>query len=108
VRTPWSQEEDNALIDLIEEEGGDGISYAKLKSIDNMRGPDARLAKRSAEDMRFKARNMKETYLKGRSIMPNNFNYIVLDKKAINKLHSLGIDYRQERIRGQTVVEINE
>ena len=40
--------------------------------------------------------------------MPNNFNYIVLDKKAINKLHSLGIDYRQERIRGQTVVEINE
>ena len=64
VRTPWSVEEDNALIDLIEEEGGDGISYAKLKSIDNMRGPEARLAKRSAEDMRFKARNMKETYLK--------------------------------------------
>jgi hypothetical protein len=40
--------------------------------------------------------------------MPNNFNYIVLDKKAINKLHSLGIEYHQERIRGQTVVEIDE
>ena len=64
VRTPWSAEEENALIDLIEEEGADGISYSKLKSYDAMRPDGARLANRSAEDMRFKARNMKETFLK--------------------------------------------
>jgi hypothetical protein len=64
VRTPWSAEEENALIDLIEEEGSDGISYSKLKSYDAMRPEGARLGNRSAEDMRFKARNMKETFLK--------------------------------------------
>jgi hypothetical protein len=64
VRTPWSADEENALIDLIEEEGSDGISYSKLKSYDAMRPDGARLANRSAEDMRFKARNMKETFLK--------------------------------------------
>ena len=45
---------------------------------------------------------------RGRSNLPLNFNYIVLDKKAINKLHSLGLPYHQQRIRGQNVVEINE
>ena len=46
---------------------------------------------------------------RGRSVLPVNFNFIVLDKKAITKLHSLGIDYQQERIRGgQNVVEIGE
>jgi hypothetical protein len=63
VRTPWSVEEENALIDLIEQEGGDGISYAKLKALDEQREVP-QLAKRSAEDLRFKARNMKETFLK--------------------------------------------
>ena len=63
VRTPWSMEEDNALIDLIEQKGGDGISYAKLKAIDEQREVPM-LAKRTAEDLRFKARNMKETFLK--------------------------------------------
>ena len=39
-------------------------SYSKLKSYDHMRPDGERLGKRSAEDMRFKARNMKETFLK--------------------------------------------
>ena len=63
VRTPWSPEEENALIDLIEEEGGEGISYAKLKALDENRNEPV-FEKRSAEDLRFKARNMKETFLK--------------------------------------------
>ena len=46
---------------------------------------------------------------RGRSVLPANFNFIVLDKKAITKLHSLGIEYQQDRIRGgQNVVEIGE
>ena len=41
--------------------------------------------------------------------MPQHFQFIVLDKKAINKLHSLGIPYEQDRIRsGGAVVEMNE
>ena len=40
------------------------------------------------------------TVCRGRSVLPRNFNFIVLDKKAIQKLHSLGIAYHQDRIRG--------
>lgn len=36
-------------------------------------------------------------------MLPQNFNFIVLDKKAITKLHSLGIQYHQDRIRGGVV-----
>lgn len=63
VRTPWSEDEEDALIDIIEEYGGDGISYAVLKKFDT-ENLGARLARRSAEDLRFKARNMKVTLLK--------------------------------------------
>ena len=62
VRTPWTDKEENALIELIEEEGGEGISYSKLKTFDEARGQ--KLRRRTAEDLRFKARNMKETFLK--------------------------------------------
>ena len=44
-----------------------------------------------------------EIFVRGRSVLPQNFQFIVLDKKAINKLHSLGIAYHQERIRGNVV-----
>ena len=62
VRTGWTDDEDNALINLIEHECEEGISYAKLKNMDDAGA--GRLGRRSAEDMRFKARNMKETFLK--------------------------------------------
>ena len=64
VRQPWTPEEENALIEIIEEECDEGISYAKLKVLDSTRGAGARLGNRNAEDLRFKARNMKETFLK--------------------------------------------
>lgn len=61
VRTPWDEAEEFALVELIEEHGGDGISYAGLKNKDS--NGDNRLARRSGEDMRFKARNMKQTFI---------------------------------------------
>lgn len=64
IRKPWSNDEEMALIDLIENECDDGISYSKLKTLDASRHEGAELGKRSAEDFRFKARNMKETFLK--------------------------------------------
>ena len=63
VRIPWSPVEEDALIDLIQQEGEQGLSYASLKSIDQDR-EEPLLARRTAEDLRFKARNMKETFLK--------------------------------------------
>lgn len=60
MRRAWSEAEENALIDMIVQHGDDGISYSGLKALDNER----KLARRTAEDLRFKARNMKVTMLK--------------------------------------------
>lgn len=62
VRKPWEQREELALIELIENHGGDGVSYAALKKQDDFEAVPA-LGRRSAEDIRFKARNMKLTFL---------------------------------------------
>lgn len=63
VRTPWTEAEESALIDYIVQECGDGVQYAKIKQID-ANSPEQVLERRSAEDIRFKCRNMKETFLK--------------------------------------------
>nr|POF04200.1 hypothetical protein CFP56_21955 [Quercus suber] len=119
-RQAWTVDEEEALFDLIHDHGAGGISYAVLKAIDNNAGQEARLGRRSAEQMRFKARNMKQTFLRsavsfyishpylclltrrlrGREALPRNFEHIVLDKKAIDDLRARGIRYEQERIRG--------
>lgn len=62
VRRPWTDEEEAHLIDLIEQHGDDGISYALIKEFDDS-DADPKLKARSAEDIRFKARNMKATLL---------------------------------------------
>ncbi|KAI7081316.1 hypothetical protein KC356_g9199 [Hortaea werneckii] len=64
VRTPWSDEEENAMVDLIRRYGGERVSYAALKKWDaEENGGQGILWRRSAEDIRFKARNMKQTYI---------------------------------------------
>ncbi|KAK5128318.1 hypothetical protein LTR85_002985 [Meristemomyces frigidus] len=105
VRTPWSMEEENALINLIVEHGGEGVSYAALKKHDDYEG--LILGRRSAEDLRFKARNMKQTFLLGQVRLPQNWEHVVLDKKAMDKLRDRGINYYQDRIRGG-VLDVND
>lgn len=102
MRRPWTAEEESALMELIEEHGGEGVSYAVLKNIDAARQEQAMLTHRSPEDLRFKARNMKVTMLLGlsRDGLPMNWEHIVLDKKAIEKVRSRGVNYVQERQRG--------
>ncbi|KAI7082210.1 hypothetical protein KC356_g8559 [Hortaea werneckii] len=105
VRTPWSDEEENAMVDLIRRHGGEGVSYAALKKWDaEENGGQGILWRRSAEDIRFKARNMKQTFILGRVHLPENWEHIVLDKKAIEKIHSRGINYQQARMRSGGVV----
>lgn len=60
-RVQWEAEEEAALIRLIAEHGTGGISWAKLKTAD--KADENILASRNAEDFRFKARNMKVSYL---------------------------------------------
>lgn len=102
IRRPWTREEEAAFMDLIEEHGGDGISYSTLKGLDEAREEDAQLTHRSAEDLRFKARNMKVTLLMGvggQENLPKNWEYVMLDKKAMDKLKQKGIPYEQEQQR---------
>jgi hypothetical protein len=61
ARRPWQPEEENALIQLIQNHAGEGVSYSALKRQDDREG--GVLRHRTAEDMRFKARNMKLTFL---------------------------------------------
>jgi hypothetical protein len=63
VRRPWTSDEENALIELITTHCSEGISWSALKSLDTQRGDTAQLSTRSAEDMRFKARNMRVTMM---------------------------------------------
>lgn len=60
-RVHWEDDEEEALIRLIVEHGTGGISWAGLKKIDQ--ADENVLASRNAEDIRFKARNMKVSYL---------------------------------------------
>lgn len=44
---------------------------------------------------------------RGRQELLRNFKYIVLDKKAIDKLLDAGIEYEQDRIRAVGHFEID-
>ena len=86
-----------------EEHGGDGISYSTLKNLDAALEDDAQLTNRSAEDLRWKARNMKVTLLVGlgsQESLPPNWEFVMLDKKAMDKLRQKGVAYTQDRQRG--------
>lgn len=104
ARQPWSADEESALIQLIETHCDDGISYAGLKAIDTelAQSGEARLTRRTAEDLRFKSRNMKVTILLAHAQLPKNWDKVVLDRKAIDRLKSRGIEYDHTpmRVRG--------
>ncbi|KAF2863810.1 hypothetical protein K470DRAFT_254698 [Piedraia hortae CBS 480.64] len=97
IRTPWTPEEEATLLSLIGQKKDQPLSYAQLKRYDNANG--AALSLRTPEDIRFKARNMKLTLLLGNVELPEGWNRVILDKKAILKLQEQGIPYEQRRIR---------
>lgn len=84
VRQPWTEEEENAVLTLVEQHGAEGVSYSALKALDKD-SEDPKLDRRSAEDLRFKARNMKLTLLKyvfGPSIV-NLRTLLIVDAEQI-------------------------
>ncbi|KAL9595645.1 MAG: hypothetical protein Q9219_006313 [cf. Caloplaca sp. 3 TL-2023] len=61
VRTPWSQEETNRLLELIVEHG---VSWTLLKNMDNFHEDGALLVTRDQVAVKDKARNIKFDFLK--------------------------------------------
>ncbi|KAK3628284.1 hypothetical protein LTR56_018676 [Elasticomyces elasticus] len=97
ARRPWSHEEEAALLSLIERHSGDGVSYSTLKRYDE--SENNVLDHRSAEDMRFKARNMKYDMICARVPMPDHWDKVLLDRKLMIKVQSRGITYEQNQVR---------
>ncbi|KAF2857169.1 hypothetical protein K470DRAFT_273518 [Piedraia hortae CBS 480.64] len=97
VRTPWTNDEEDALVSLISRKPDQKLSYSVLKQYDNNHEQCLRI--RSPEDIRCKARNVKMTYLLGKVELPPGWDRVILDKKAIRRLHDQGIDYEQPRVR---------
>ncbi|KAI5275347.1 hypothetical protein E4T47_01706 [Aureobasidium subglaciale] len=83
-RNPWTDAEIGALMRYIRDYG---ISWASIKRIDE--GPDGEkvLEVRSAEDIRFKAREIKVKFLCSSRELPANFNKVALGKKEIEKVN---------------------
>ncbi|KAH0385502.1 hypothetical protein KCU92_g3440, partial [Aureobasidium melanogenum] len=100
-RRPWGNDEVKALLELIRD---NGPSWSMIKRIDQARGNSQLLAHRSAEDMRFKARDMKVLYLIAQRELPENLDLVALAKKEIEKLKKNKISYEQEPQRSRAYI----
>ncbi|KAL8943378.1 MAG: hypothetical protein Q9216_001087 [Gyalolechia sp. 2 TL-2023] len=61
VRTPWSEEETERFLELVEEHG---LSWSRLKEMDKLYADGPRLARRDQVALKDKARNIKLDWLK--------------------------------------------
>ncbi|KAL8826974.1 MAG: hypothetical protein Q9170_007201 [Blastenia crenularia] len=93
VRTPWSEDETNRLLELIDEHG---ISWSRLKEMDRMHEDGSLFDTRDQVALKDKARNIKFDYLKAGITMPRNFAAIPINKLQIQKLAGMGIRYDPE------------
>ncbi|KAL8883241.1 MAG: hypothetical protein Q9192_007326, partial [Flavoplaca navasiana] len=103
TRKPWSVEETNRLLELIEEHG---LSWSLLKKLDHLHKDGAVLQDRDQGALKDKARNIKLDYLKVSRWLPRQFCDVPLNANMVSKLASLGIDYDPEtgmRTDGQFV-----
>lgn len=101
-RRVWTDLETEALMTYINEwPEEDNLHYAAMKRKDTTEEGLHALNGRTAEDIRFRARNMKVNFLLSRSqdIHPN-WAKVQLAKKEIDKLHARGVPYSQAGLRG--------
>lgn len=95
TRVPWSQAEENALLNYIE---AHGISWAMIKKIDNgeevdgeFNGPQY-LRNRDQVSLKDKARNMRFDFLKAGVPMPDNLAKVTLSKTQRDRLATMNIE----------------
>jgi hypothetical protein len=99
-RRAWSDMETEALMTYINEwPEEDNLHYAAMKRKDEAEGGHQALQGRTAEDIRFRARNMKVNFLLSRFEMHPNWMKVQLAKKEIDKLNSRGVLYNQAAVR---------
>ncbi|KAK6001839.1 hypothetical protein QM012_002329 [Aureobasidium pullulans] len=82
-RKPWTDAEVGALLRLIRDYGK---SFAMIKRIDEEK-EDPELGERTAEDLRFKAREIKVKFLIAQRPLPENLEQVPLGKKEIEKVN---------------------
>lgn len=100
-RRAWTDLETEALMTYINEwPEEDNLHYAAMKRKDETDEGLRALEGRTAEDIRFRARNMKVNFLLSRHDLHPNWMKVQLAKKEIDKLHSRGISYMQVGQRG--------
>lgn len=101
-RRVWTDLETEALMTYINEwPEEDNLHYAAMKRKDTTDEGLHALNGRTAEDIRFRARNMKVNFLLSRSLdIHPNWNKVQLAKKEIDKLHARGVPYSQAGMRG--------
>lgn len=101
-RRVWTDLETEALMTYINEwPEEDNLHYAAMKRKDTTDEGLHALNGRTAEDIRFRARNMKVNFLLSRSMdIHPNWNKVQLAKKEIDKLHARGVPYAQNGMRG--------
>ena len=101
-RRVWTDLETEALMTYINEwPEEDNLHYAAMKRKDTTDEGLHALNGRTAEDIRFRARNMKVNFLLSRSLdIHPNWNKVQLAKKEIDKLHARGVPYSQTGMRG--------
>ncbi|KAI9655056.1 MAG: hypothetical protein M1831_005016 [Alyxoria varia] len=95
-RTPWTQDETDALIAAI---GKLGPRYSKIKREDEEDGGFHLLINRNQVNLKDKARNMKFDYLKSGYELPQGFDFVMIPQGLIKKLHEMGITYEQDKVR---------
>ncbi|KAK5143944.1 hypothetical protein LTR04_001722 [Oleoguttula sp. CCFEE 6159] len=99
-RRAWTDEEVNALLDLIAEYGP---RYSMIKKID-MDGDNV-LVDRDQTALRNKAENMKFDFIKSGQAgdtgmgLPTNFHLVPLKRRQLEQLQKFGIDLEQAAIR---------
>ncbi|KAM0720722.1 hypothetical protein Q7P37_004859 [Cladosporium fusiforme] len=104
ARQVWTDEETEALMQYIENwDAEDSLHYVAMKRLDDSEEGMKALGKRTSEDLRFRARNVKVNLLLGRSDINDNWKKVQLGKKEIDKLHSRGVPYVQAGLRGSAV-----
>ncbi|KAL8653898.1 MAG: hypothetical protein Q9226_003653 [Calogaya cf. arnoldii] len=90
TRKPWSLEETERFIELIEEFG---LSWTVLKQRDRLHNDGPVLEDRDQVALKDKARNMKMDYLKISRSLPRHFRGVPLKASMVASLSSMGIDY---------------
>ncbi|KAL8966978.1 MAG: hypothetical protein Q9183_003127 [Haloplaca sp. 2 TL-2023] len=92
---PWSPDQTERLLKLIEKCQGSRVSWAQIMTWDKKK-KNPKLQDRDQVAIKDKAMNMKMDFLRSDLPLPRNFQHIRIRERSIKELRRLGIDYDAE------------